>query len=117
MISSFIVFKMDYSSLDRLLQQRREKAAPTLPGSLSQNVWREIRQRRASREPSANPALFWLWLLRPHAVLALTLAVMVGIGVGSRSPVSPAAQAHEALDLQVFGNAAPALPSTLLAEI
>ena len=109
---------MDHSSLDRLLQERREKAASALPGSFSQNVWREIRQRKATREPSVNPASFWLWLLRPQAVLAaLALAITVGIGVGSRSPVSSAARAHQALDLQVFGGEAAALPSTLLAKL
>lgn len=88
-----------------------------LPGSFSQNVWREIRQRKADQEPNISAASFWYWLVRPHAVLAaLALAITVGVGVGSRSSAAPAAQAHEALDLQVFGGKAAALPSTLLAK-
>ena len=109
---------MDQSSLDQLLQQRREKPAPVLPGSFSQNVWREIRQRKAAREPAASVSL-WHWLLRPQIVLAaLTLAIAVGVavGAGNWAPVSQAAQTREALDLEVFGRDASALPSTLLAN-
>jgi negative regulator of sigma E activity len=109
---------MNQSSLDRLLQQRWKQAEGTLPGSFSQNVWREIRQRKADEEPSTIAVSFWHWLLQPPAVAAaLVLAVTVGVGVGSRPPISSAARAHQALDLQVFGGQASALPSTLLANL
>lgn len=118
MTASFIVSKMDNSSLDRLLQQRREQSASALPGAFPQNVWREIRQRKAAHKSSEEGASIWHWLLQPQAVLAaLVLAATVGVGVGGRPRVTPAVKAHEALDLQVFGGAASALPSTLLAEI
>ena len=108
---------MDHSSLDRTLQQRREIASPELPGSFSQNVWREIRQRKAAQEPAVAVS-FWHWLLRPQMVaLALTVAVAVGVGVGSKRFVSSTMQTHQALDLQVFGDSASALPSTLLANL
>ena len=109
---------MDNSSLDRILLERRVRVGPALPGSFSQNVWRAIRQRKAGHDSPPNTISVWEYFLRPQTVMAaLALAITVGIGVGSRSPTSRAAQAHEALDLQVFGDAASALPSTLLAEL
>ena len=117
--SSFIVLVMNQSSLDRLLQQRREKPAPALQGSFSQNVWREIHQRKAASDPAGASVSLWHWLLRPQIVLAaLTLAIAVGVavGAGNWAPVSQAAQTREALDLEVFGRDASSLPSTLLAN-
>ncbi|MES2570851.1 MAG: hypothetical protein V4710_12465 [Verrucomicrobiota bacterium] len=109
---------MDQSALDRLLEQRRKKSVPALPGAFSQNVWREIRLRKAESESSVNPVSFWSWLFQRQHVLAVLLgAMLVGVGIGSRSSVSPASQTHEALDLQVFGGNSEALPSTLLAHL
>src|SRR5580765_8551914 len=106
---------MNQSSLEQLLQQRREKSAARLPSSFAQNVWREIRHRKF--KDIVNPHVFWGWLLKPQVILAtLTLAMTVGIGLGSRNHLSQADQTHDALDLGVFGKSAPALPSTLLAS-
>ena len=113
---SFILIEMDQPSLDRLLQQRRDKASASLPGAFSQNVWREIRMRKSERTESSSPFALWGWLLRPQMVVAaMVLSVGVGIGLGSRSQMSERTQARSALNLEVFGDASPALPSTLLA--
>ncbi|MEO6755077.1 MAG: hypothetical protein ABIP85_25150 [Chthoniobacteraceae bacterium] len=62
----------------------------------------------------------WLgWLVeplfRPAMIFgALTLAVVLGVGVGSAAFGQRAEKTRRALDLQVFGSASPGLPATLM---
>jgi hypothetical protein len=110
---------MDDPTLDKLLDAYRERPRGSLPGSFQQNVWREIRRRKADDE--ARAAAPWAWLLelvlRPQMVLAvLAFALVLGTAIGVQRPVREAAMTRAALDLQVFGGASPSLPSTLLAS-
>lgn len=108
---------MDDFSLDRLLRERREQGRTNLPGSFSQNVWREIRQQKAQRTPSTLASALWNLLLRPQMVgVTLGMAITLGVGVGVQHDSTGAAQTHVALDLNVFGASSPALPATLLAS-
>ncbi len=111
---------MDDQNLDQLLAQRRALPLPSLPGSFQQDVWRAIRQRKAALAESPHPWLAWLLepLLHPAMLFgALSLAVMLGVGVGSAASDHRAAQTRSALDLEVFGSASPALPATLIARV
>ena len=111
---------MDDQKLDQLLAQRREVPLPRLPGSFQQDVWRTIRQRKAALAESPHPWLAWLLepLLHPAMLLgALSLAVMLGVGVGSAASDHRAAQTRSALSLEVFGSSSPALPATLIARV
>ena len=109
---------MDENELELLLAQRREGPLPSLPPNFRQNVWRAIRLRAASEETPVG----WLrWLLEPLlnpavAVAALVLAAALGAGLGGAATYHRAKQAQIALDLQVFGNSSPALPTTLLSH-
>lgn len=105
---------MDEKSLDQLLRQRGDAVrSSSLPQNFQQNVRREIRQRTASETSGA--FLGWQWLLRPHFVAAvLALAMLVGVGLGSRQPERVALSTTQALNLDVFGATPPTLPSTVL---
>lgn len=106
---------MDEKSLDQLLRCREDAARSSLPPNFEQNVWREIRQRRAAEGSATFSG--WQWLLRPQSVAAcLVVAMAVGVGVGSRQPDRVALSTRQALHLEVFDAAAPTLPSTLLAS-
>lgn len=108
---------MDEKSLDDLLQARRESLGSSLPPNFQQNVLREIRQRRHSETPEPALMSIWQWLLRPQFVAALlALAMVVGIGLGSRQHDRVASDTNHALNLDVFGAMPPTLPSTLLAS-
>ena len=105
---------MDEKSLDELLRQRQAAAASSLPPNFQQDVWREIRLRRCSDTPET---FWWRWLLRPQVITGLLgVAMFVGIGLGSRQHDRVAFSTTQALHLDVFGAAAPALPSTVLAS-
>lgn len=105
---------MDETQLDKLLRMHRAMPVPPVPANLAQNVWREIRRRRAAGEGG------WLaWLIepfcRPNLVMpALALAVVLGAGVGVVAVHAQPSPARAALDLQVFSPTPPSLPSTLL---
>ena len=108
--------RMNDSDLDELLRLHRETRDPAAPPNLAQNVWREIRRRRAD---TAKPAGWLAWLLEPFhrpmmAAPAIALALALGIGVGARVVAAPPSPARAALDLEVFSVASPSLPSTLL---
>ena len=106
---------MDEKSLDQLLRRRGEALrSSSLPANFKQNVRREIRQR--ATEPSGVGAFFgWQWLLRPQFVAAmLAVAILVGVGLGSRQPDRLAMTTEQALNLDVFGATPPTLPSTVL---
>lgn len=104
---------MDETQLDNLLRQHRERPVPPVPANLAQNVWREIRRRRAAGEG-------WLaWLIepfcRPSLVMpALALSVLLGVGLGVMMVQAQPSPARAALDLEVFSPSPPSLPSTLL---
>lgn len=105
---------MDENSLDELLRQRAQKTGGSLPPNFQQNVWREIRQRRAA-ETAGSGAWVWQWLLRPQLVaVVLAVAMAVGAGLGSRHPERVELNTNKALDLDVFGASPRTLPSTVL---
>jgi hypothetical protein len=107
---------MNEKSLDQLLHQRGQHGS-SLPPDFQQNVWRKIRLRRDSDHSPAATLSLWQLLFRPQLVAAgLAVAMLVGIGIGSLQPDRVASNTRRALNLDVFGAAAPALPSTVLAS-
>ena len=106
---------MDEKSLDQLLHHRTDAIrVSSLPPNFQQNVRREIRQRSASETSGFGAFFGWQWL-RPQFVAAtLAIAMVVGIGLGSRQPDRLAMTTKQALHLDVFGAAPPTLPSTVL---
>ena len=107
---------MDEKSLDQLLRHRGDSVrSSSLPATFQQNVRREIRQRRETKTSEVGAFFGWQWLLRPQFVTAmLAVAMLVGIGVGSRQPDRVAVTTKQALNLDVFGATPPTLPSTVL---
>ena len=107
---------MDEKSLDQLLRERADVIrSSSLPPNFQQNVRREIRQRTASETSGIGAFFGWQWLLRPQFVAAmLAVAMLVGIGLGSRQPDRLAMATKQALHLDVFSAAPPTLPSTVL---
>lgn len=108
---------MDEPSLDHLLQRYRQRPRPSLPSNFQQHVWREIRQRKAATAEPRFSLLSWFAdaLLQPQTVLAsATLAIALGIGIGTQELHSRTVSTSQALDLQVFSDTSPGLPSTLL---
>lgn len=103
--------------LTNLLHLRRDAAPSSLPAGFQQDVWREIRLRRAQQMETHGG---WLdWLLEPFrqpAVVCAALALSVLIGAGTALSNLPAGGDHttSGLHLQVFSSSSPALPSTLL---
>jgi hypothetical protein len=108
---------MDEQSFDKLMCQRRDAAGSSLPANFQQNVWREIRTRHSLDTSAFGACSVWQQLLRPQFVTALlVIAILVGISLGRRQHDPVASSATQALHLDVFGAAAPTLPSTLLAS-
>ena len=107
---------MDEQSLDQLLRHRGDAIRSSfLPSNFQQNVRREIRQRSATETSAFGTFPGWQWLLRPQFVAAmLALAMLVGVGLGSRQPDRLAMTTKQALHLDVFGATPPTLPSTVL---
>ena len=105
---------MDDHALTPLLAQLRATPLPAVPGSLQQDVWREIRQRRAEKPVSWWASLFEPLLRPAPAFAALAVAVLVGVSGGSMAMNFRSAHTRHALGLEVFSSAAPALPATLL---
>lgn len=109
---------MDDQNLDHLLAQRRDAPLPAVPASFQQDVWREIRQRKA--EARRHHVAWFGWLLEPlfrpaMAFAALALALVMGVGLGTTARAdSRNAQTRLALNLQVFGSSSPSLPATLM---
>jgi hypothetical protein len=105
---------MDEAELENLLRLRRVNHLPPAPANLAQNVWREIRRRRAAGEGG------WLaWFIEPFCrwslvVPALALAILLGAGLAVKTVEAQPSPARMALDLQVFSPTPPSLPSTLL---
>ena len=110
---------MDDSTLDNFLTAYSERSRRSLPSNFQQNVWREIRRRKA--EGDVRAVSFWSWLLgmmlQPRMVLAaLAFAGVMGTAVGFQKTERGITMTREALDLQVFSGTSPSLPSTLLAS-
>ena len=109
---------MDDRNLDHLLEQRRDAPMPAVPASFQQDVWREIRQRKA--ETGRHHVAWFGWLLEPlfkpaMAFSAMALALVMGVGLGTTALAeSRNMQTRLALDLQVFGSSSPSLPATLM---
>ena len=109
---------MNDQNLDLLLVQRREVPLPSLTTNFQQDVWCEIRRRKA--EFAERQATWFGWLLEPifrpaMAFAGLALAVVIGVGLGTTA-LADSRKAHTrvALDLQVFGSSSPSLPATLI---
>jgi hypothetical protein len=107
---------MDEKSLDQILRQRGDAIrSSSLPPNFQQNVRREIRRRCAMETYGFGTFSGWQWLLRPQFVSAvLAVAMLVGVGLGSRQPERVALSTKQALNLDVFGATPPTLPSTVL---
>ena len=109
---------MDDRNLDHLLAQRRDAPLPEVPANFQQDVWREIRQRKA--ETGRHHAAWFGWLLEPlfrpaMAFSALALALVMGVGLGTTALAdSRNMQTRIALNLQVFSSSSPSLPATLM---
>ncbi len=110
---------MDDSDLDNLLTAYSERSRRSLPANFQQNVWREIRQRKAEGELRVVTPWSWLlgMVLQPRMVLAaFAFAIVMGAVVGFQKPESGINMTREALDLHVFSGTSSSLPSTLLAS-
>ena len=109
---------MDDQNLDHLLAQRRDAPLPAVPTRFQQDIWREIRQRKA--ETGRHHVAWFGWLLEPlfkpaMAFSAMALALVMGVGLGTTALAeSRNMQTRLALDLQVFGSSSPSLPATLM---
>lgn len=109
---------MDDRNLDELLARRRESPLPPLKSTFRQDVWREIRRRKA--EAGEHNGAWFGWLLEPlfkpaMAFAALAVALVMGVGLGTTALAeSRNMQTRLALDLQVFGSSSPSLPATLM---
>ena len=109
---------MDDRNLDHLLAQRRDAPLPAVPANFQQDVWREIRQRKA--ETGRHHVAWFGWLLEPlfkpaMAFSAMALALVMGVGLGTTALAeSRNMQTRLALYLQVFGSSSPSLPATLM---
>lgn len=103
-------------NLDSLLPLYRERLVPTLPGSFSVDVLREIRQRRRETAMSRNWWLDFLDLaMRPSPLAAaLSVALVVSSLVSYAATPSPNFSGH---DMDVFSSATPNLPSGLLGRV
>ena len=108
---------MDEKSLDELMRRRRDADGSLLPANFQQNVWREIRERKSLDTAPFGIFSVWPQLLRPQFVtVLLAVAMLVGISLGRSQHDPVASSTTKALNLDVFGATAPALPSTLLAS-
>lgn len=108
---------MDENSFEQLLRQRCDQPHPSLPPNFQQDVWREIRQRRFEEGSAFGTFAFWQSLLRPRFLAAsLAAAIVIGVSMGALQRDRSAETTKHALHLEVFGTAAPALPSTILAS-
>jgi len=73
---------MKNNDIDRLLQEMGRTAVPDLPSNFQQDVWREIRHRKAIQAPDwGNTLDLWLSrLLQPAPISAsLVLALLIGM--------------------------------------
>ena len=104
------VFSAMYSDLDSLLSLDRERPVPTLPGSFTGDVLREIRQRQG--EPAS--ILGWWIDLLDFAMQPARLAVALAVALVVSSLVSYSirpAPIFSRPDLGVFSSATLNLPS------
>ncbi len=107
---------MEEQRFDKLLKQLQKRPIPSLPSTLSQNVWREIRNRPSGQKT-------WVDFL-PHfifspRILSAGLAIAFVVGMGSGIVMTALSQSHavpEALNLQVFLSSPPDMPSTILTQ-
>lgn len=103
--------------LDSLLATYREREVPALPGSFTQDVLRDIRQRLVAPQPS-----WWqdalAGFLRPSSIVA---ALSVALVTGAMAPYalrpSDTSLSAKGLDLGVFSSGAQNVPSGLLAHL
>ena len=109
---------MNPDDFDSLLEKFRTTPPPAFSGNFRDSVWREIQQRRAQAgEHPTFPDWLMRLILQPSGVFALlAVALVTGVIAGNRAVAADAQRTREALHLQVFGNASPSLPSTLLSR-
>jgi len=108
------VTPMNHDSLERLLEELRQRPAPRLPSHFDQDVWQRIRAlRRAKPEPWWDTLGRAFWQPRGvAAAVAVTLTIAVGFGRSAPRANGPKA----ALGLEAFSPEGPWLPSTLLSR-
>jgi hypothetical protein len=109
---------MNDRDIDELLREYADSPVPSLPGSFTQDVLREIRLRNADLDHGES----WLsevyaLFLRPGLV-AVTFSIAVAIGVAYPAMMSSpnSAIAVSSLGLDVFSHSTSHLPSELLAK-
>lgn len=109
---------MNNSKLDDLLAGLAERKVPDLPGSFSQNVFREIRLHESRTDESQLwlARLLQFWLQPKTFALAVTAAVIFGAVVPITFKTDSTSLAVTGLDLNVFSSSAPNAPSGLLAK-
>jgi hypothetical protein len=109
---------MNDRNLDELLRNYADCPVPSLPGSFTQDVLREIRLRKTSPRPAESwlSELYTL-VFRPGFLAAsFSLAIMVGIAFPAMMrPTNPSAIASS-LGLDVFSRSMTELPSGTLAN-
>lgn len=110
---------MNDQTLDALLVDLAHQQIPDLPGSFPHDVLREIRlmQNHSGEKESWFGTLLHQWL-RPRVfavsmAVAMTMGIVLPITVMENDP----SLAVSSLDLNVFSNSAPNLPSGLLSKI
>jgi hypothetical protein len=110
---------MNDQKLDDLLVDLARERIPELPGSFSQDVLREIRLRQDHTEEKDSwfGAVLHPWLWPRVFAVSLTAAVTMGLVLPLAVLGNNASMAISSLDLNVFSNFTPNLPSGLLSRI
>lgn len=108
---------MDQKNLDDLLSEYRAQPTPSLPGSFSKDVLREI--RLCQTQPQVHwLADFFSVCLRPTALVAsLSIALAVGVSLPMMTRAPDLMLAARSLDLEVFSSHTSGVPSALLSRI
>lgn len=101
---------MDDHEVENALRKLAARPIPKLSNAFEQDVWREIRFRKAEAPAEG----FFAAFLRPGwTVSAAVVTLLVSAVFGVVQPSAPHG-ASVATDLAVFSVNAPALPSSLL---
>jgi len=110
---------MNEQKLDALLVDLARQRIPDLPGSFAQDILREIRLRQDHMEEKESwfGTLLHTWPLPRVFAVSMTAAVMVGLVLPLAVMDNDDAMAVNSLDLNIFSNSAPNLPSGLLSRI
>ena len=103
--------------LDELLQTLANRPVPVAPMNLHASVWREIRNRREVVPRSWVEELAALLWARPVALASVAAVIVIGTAMAQLLDAgSPAQPVRHPLNLEVFSEFAPSLPSTILSR-